>query len=130
MTSPGLAPRARPLAAACFRQMRRRLAYVRQQAQQLAALRGFQREMAARTCERLRRETRLQLQARDSHPVADGPWCTGTARPPTPTPRHGPLPPTTTEVRMSRYSIPAQHPDLTVIVGWDNPLGDVLRAGL
>jgi hypothetical protein len=23
---------------------------------------------------------------------------------------------------MSRYSVPAQHPDLTVIVGWDNPL--------
>jgi hypothetical protein len=23
---------------------------------------------------------------------------------------------------MSRYSIPAQNPDLTVIVGWDNPL--------
>ena len=23
---------------------------------------------------------------------------------------------------MSRYSIPAQDPDLTVIVGWDNPL--------
>ena len=24
---------------------------------------------------------------------------------------------------MSRYNIPAQHPALTVIVGWDNPLG-------
>jgi len=23
---------------------------------------------------------------------------------------------------MSRYTIPAQQPDLTVIVGWDNPL--------
>ncbi len=23
---------------------------------------------------------------------------------------------------MSRYSIPAQHPGLTIIVGWDNPL--------
>jgi hypothetical protein len=29
---------------------------------------------------RLRRDTRVQLQARDSHPVADGPWCTGTAQ--------------------------------------------------
>src|SRR5215475_15361507 len=43
-------------------------------------------------------------------------------RPPTPTPRHGPTPPPTTEVRMSRYSLPAQQPGLTVIVGWDNPL--------
>ena len=43
MTSPGLDPRARPLAAACFRQTRRRLAesYVRQQERQLDALRGF-----------------------------------------------------------------------------------------
>ncbi len=24
---------------------------------------------------------------------------------------------------MSRYSLPAQHPALTVTVGWDNPLG-------
>ena len=31
---------------------------------------------------------------------------------------------------MSRYSIPAQDPGLTVIVGWDNPLDDVLRADL
>ena len=23
---------------------------------------------------------------------------------------------------MSRYSVPTQHPGLTVIVGWDNPL--------
>jgi hypothetical protein len=53
---------------------------VRQQAQQRAALQGFQRDMAARTCVRLRRETRLQLHARDSHAVADGPWCTGTAQ--------------------------------------------------
>jgi len=45
---------------------------VRQQAQQ--------RAMAARTCVRLRRETRLQRHARDSHAVADGPWCTGTAQ--------------------------------------------------
>jgi hypothetical protein len=70
MTSPGLAPRARPIAASCFRQVRQRL----------AALRGFRREVAARACERLRRETRVPLQARDSHPVADGPWCTGTAQ--------------------------------------------------
>jgi hypothetical protein len=70
MTSPGRAPRARPIAASCFRQVRQRL----------AALRGFRREVAARACERLRRDTRLQLQARDSHLVADGPWCTGTAQ--------------------------------------------------
>ena len=44
MTSPGLRPGARPVAAACFR-----------------ALHGFRREVAVRTCERLRRETRLQL---------------------------------------------------------------------
>jgi hypothetical protein len=36
---------------------------VRQQEQALPQLRGFRREMVARTCERLRRETRLQLQA-------------------------------------------------------------------
>ena len=91
MTYPGLDPRARPLAAACFRQVRRRLAYVRQQEQQLSALRGFRRETVARTCERIRRETRLQLQARDSHPVADGPWCTDQATTidvDTPAPRH------------------------------------------
>jgi hypothetical protein len=29
----------------------------------LTTLRGFRREVAVRTCERLRRETRLQLQA-------------------------------------------------------------------
>ena len=40
LTSPRLPPWGRPIAAACFR-----------------------REMAARTCVRLRRETRLQLQA-------------------------------------------------------------------
>ena len=44
-------------------QVRQRLAYVRQQERQLAALRGFRREVAARTCARLRRETRLQLHA-------------------------------------------------------------------
>jgi hypothetical protein len=43
--------------------VRCRLAYVRQQEQQLASLRSFRREMAARTCVRLRRETRLQLHA-------------------------------------------------------------------
>ena len=53
---------------------------MRQQAQQRATLQGFQCEMAARTCVRLRRETRLQLQATDSHAVANGPWCTGTAQ--------------------------------------------------
>ena len=40
MTSPGLHPGARPVVAACFRQTRRRLAYVRQQEQQLARWRG------------------------------------------------------------------------------------------
>jgi hypothetical protein len=44
-------------------QVRQRLAYVRQQEQLLTGLRGFRREVAARTCARLRRETRLQLQA-------------------------------------------------------------------
>jgi hypothetical protein len=63
MTYPGLHPGARPVVATCFRQTRRRLAYVRQQEQQLARWRGFRREVAARTCARLRRETRLQLQA-------------------------------------------------------------------
>ncbi len=63
MTYPGLHPGARPVVAACFRQTRRRLAYVRQQEQQLARRRGVRREMVARTCARLRRETRLQLHA-------------------------------------------------------------------
>ena len=63
MTYPGLHPGARPVVAACFRQTRRRLAYVRQQEQQLARRRGFRREMVAQTCARLRRETRLQLHA-------------------------------------------------------------------
>ncbi len=63
MSYPGLRPGARPVAAACFRAVRQRLASVRGQERTLAALRGFRREVAARTCERLRRETRLQLQA-------------------------------------------------------------------
>ena len=63
MTSLGLPSSARPIAAACFRQTRHWLASVCQQEQLLAGLHGFRREVAARTCERLRRETRLQLQA-------------------------------------------------------------------
>lgn len=63
MTYPGLRPAERLVAAACFRAVRRRLAYVRQQAQELPKFHGFRREVAARTCARLRRETRLQLQA-------------------------------------------------------------------
>jgi len=43
--------------------VRQCLADVRQRALELAQLRGFRREMAARTCARLRRETRLQLVA-------------------------------------------------------------------
>jgi hypothetical protein len=35
---------------------------------------------------------------------------------------YGPPPPTTSEVSMSRYSLPAQRPGLTVTVGWDNPV--------
>ena len=63
MPSCGLAPGARPVAAACVRAGARRLAYVRGHERTLAALRGFRREVAARPCARLRRETRLQLQA-------------------------------------------------------------------
>ena len=63
MTYPGLEPCFRAIAATCFRTVRRRLAYVRQQEQQLTTLQGFRKEMVARTCERLRRETRLQLQS-------------------------------------------------------------------
>ena len=48
MSSPGLRPGARPVAATC----------VRAGAQRLAALCGFRREVAARTCARLRCETR------------------------------------------------------------------------
>jgi hypothetical protein len=35
---------------------------------------------------------------------------------------YGPPPPITSEVSMSRYSIPPQQPGLTAIVGWDNPV--------
>ena len=63
MTYPRLPTAARPTAAGVFRQTRRRLAYVREQEQQLDALRGFRQEMVKRTCERLRRETRLELRA-------------------------------------------------------------------
>ena len=55
------APGARSIAAASFRQTRQRLAYVRQQAQALAPLRGFRREVAARTWEQQWCETRCQL---------------------------------------------------------------------
>jgi len=63
MPSCGLAPGARLVAAACVRAVRRRLAYVRGHERTLAALRGLRREVAVRTCARLRRETRVQLQA-------------------------------------------------------------------
>ena len=63
MTYPGLHARDRPTAAACFRQVRQRLAFVRQKERELMTLRGFRQEVQARTCERIRRETRLQLQA-------------------------------------------------------------------
>ncbi len=63
MTYRGLDSGARSVAAACFRTTRWRLASVRGQERTLAALSGFRREVAARTCVRLRRETRLQLQA-------------------------------------------------------------------
>ena len=56
MTSLGLPPSARPVAAACVRA-------VRQQELERSKLRGFRREVAARTCVRLRRDTRVQLQA-------------------------------------------------------------------
>jgi hypothetical protein len=39
------------------------LTSVRGHERTLTTLRGFRREVAVRTCERLRRETRLQLQA-------------------------------------------------------------------
>ena len=70
MTSPGLPPRARPVAAACVRAVRQRL----------AALSGLRREVAVWTCAQQRRDTRVPRHARDSHPTADGPWCTGTAQ--------------------------------------------------
>jgi hypothetical protein len=63
MTYPHLPTAGRPIAAACFRQVRQRLAFVRQKELELPKLRGFRKEAAARTMERIRRETRLQLQA-------------------------------------------------------------------
>ena len=63
MTYPGLHARNRPIATRCFRTVRRRLAYVRQQEQALPPRRSFREEMVARTVARLRRETRLELQA-------------------------------------------------------------------
>ena len=56
MTSPGLSPSARPVAAACVRA-------VRHQELERSKLHGFRRDGAAQTCVRLRRETRVQLQA-------------------------------------------------------------------
>jgi hypothetical protein len=63
MTSLGLPPGARPVAAVGVRETRHRLASLRQQEQERPQLRGFRRKVAARTWERLRRETRLPLQA-------------------------------------------------------------------
>jgi len=63
MTYPRLPPASRPVAAACFRAVRQRLAYVRAQALALPPRRTFRDEMAARTVERIRRETRLELRA-------------------------------------------------------------------
>jgi len=48
MTYPSLRPGARPVAAACFRAVRQRLAYVRGHERTLAALHGFLRAVAAR----------------------------------------------------------------------------------
>ena len=47
----------------CVRAVRQRLASVRGHERTLAALHGFLRAVAARTCARWRRETRLQLHA-------------------------------------------------------------------
>ena len=63
LTSPRLPPGAAPSPPPASGTHAGVSASVRQQAQQRAALQGFRREMAARTCVRLRRETRLQLQA-------------------------------------------------------------------
>jgi len=63
MTYPRLPPASRPVAAACFRAVRQRLAYVRALALALPPRRTFRDEMAARTVERIRRETRLELRA-------------------------------------------------------------------
>ena len=68
MTYPGLEPRFRAIAATCFRLVRQRLAYVRQQEEALPPRserprRTFRDEMAARTIERIRRETKLELRS-------------------------------------------------------------------
>jgi hypothetical protein len=112
MSSSGQHPRAWLVAAACVRAV----------CQRLVSVRGFQREVAVWTCEQQRRETRLQLQARYSHLVADGPWCTGTAQATDADTRYSLTPLTTREVPRSRSSIPAQQRDLTVTVGWEHPL--------
>ena len=56
MTSLGLPSSARPVAAACVRA-------VRHQELERSKLHGFRRDGAAQTCVRLRRDTRVQLQA-------------------------------------------------------------------
>ena len=63
------------MAAAGFRQVRPCLADVRQRALELAPLRGLRYEVAARTCVRLRRETRLQLSVMRQvlHALCDSP---------------------------------------------------------
>jgi hypothetical protein len=68
MTYPGLEPRFRAIAATCFRTVRQRLNYVRQQEQALPPRserprRNFREEMIARTVERVRRETKLELRS-------------------------------------------------------------------
>jgi hypothetical protein len=91
MPSCGLAPGARLVAAACVRAVRQRLASVCRHERILTALRGFRREVAVRACAQQRRDTRVPLQARDSYPVADGPWGTDQATTidvDTPAPRH------------------------------------------
>jgi len=70
MPSRGLAPGARLVAAACIRVV----------CQRLAALSGFRREVAVWTWARQQCDTRVSRHARDSHQVANGPWCTGTAQ--------------------------------------------------
>ena len=62
MTYPGLEPRLRPIATACFRSVRRRRAYARQREQALPPRRTFRATISSRTVERIRRETKLQLQ--------------------------------------------------------------------
>jgi hypothetical protein len=90
MTSPHLPPGSRPIAAASFRQTRQRLAYVRQQEQALPQLRGFRREVAARTWEQQWCETRCQLPARYSPRSRTVPRAPAPHRPPTPP--HGTAP--------------------------------------